>query len=60
MSTGLTLPHAFHATSSSTSLKDEGAMSTGSQDAGGSFPDLSSHKEACLEASFPLAALLWP
>ena len=58
MSTGLTLPHAFHATSSSTSLKDEGAMSTGSQDAGGSCPELSSHKKASLEARFQLAAFL--
>ena len=36
-------------------LRMIGAMSTGSQDAGGSCPELSSHKEAGLEASILLA-----
>ena len=34
-------------------------MSTGSYDAGGSCPDLSSHNETCLEARYQIAAFLW-
>ena len=34
-------------------------MSTVKKDAGGLYPVLSSHREACLEASSQLAAFLW-
>ena len=54
-STGLTLPHEFRRPLPAPNIRILAVMSTGRQDAGGSFPELSSHKEAGLEASILLA-----
>ena len=56
MSTVLTLPLAFLQHLPEPHLRMLAAMTMGRQDAGGSCPELSSHKRACLEASFQLAA----
>ena len=45
---------------SATNIRMLAAMSRLSQDAEGSCPELCSQKEACLQARFPLAELLWP
>ena len=42
-----------------TNMRTLAAPSTVKQDAGGLCPVLSSHREACLEASCQLAAFLW-
>ena len=42
-----------------TNMRTLAAPSTVKQDAGGLCPVLSSHREACLEASSQLAAFLW-
>ena len=42
-----------------TNIKMLAATPTVRQDVGGFFPVLSSHREACLEASCQLAAFLW-
>ena len=55
VSTGLRLPHAFGHPLPAPNISILAVMSTGRQDAGGSFPELSSHKEAGLEASILLA-----
>ena len=44
---------------SATNIRRLAGTSTVRQDAGGFCPVLSSHKEACLEASSQLAAFLW-
>ena len=54
-SIGLTLPHVFPGLLPAPNIRILAVMSTGRQDAGGSFPELSSHKEAGLEASILLA-----
>ena len=54
-STGLTLPHAFRLPIPAPNIRILAVTSTGRQDAGGSCPELSSHKEAGLEASILLA-----
>ena len=56
---GTTIPHAFLPTSPSPNRRMLAATSTVRQDAGGFCPELSSHREACLEASSQLPAFLW-
>ena len=55
MSTGLTLPHAFHRPLPAPNIRILAVTYTGRQDAGGSCPELSSQKETSLEDSFLLA-----
>ena len=52
VSTGLTLPHAFRCPLPAPNIRILAVTSTGRQDAGGSCPELSSHKRACLEVRF--------
>ena len=56
MSTVLTLPLAFLQPLRTPNIRMLAATTTGRQDAGGSCPELSFQKEACLEASFLLTA----
>ena len=53
--TGLTLPHAFSRPLPAPNIRILAVTSMGRQVAGGSCPELSSQKEACLEASILLA-----
>ena len=55
VTTGLRLPHAFGRPLPAPNISILAVTSTGRQDAGGSCLELSSQKEACLEASFLLA-----
>ena len=55
MSTVLTLPLAFLQSLPALHVRMLATMRLGRQDAGGSCPELSSQKEAGLEASFLLA-----
>ena len=55
MSRVLTLPLAFLQPLPTPNIRMLVATTTGSQDAGRSCPELSSQKEACLEASILLA-----
>ena len=43
-----------------TNIRRLAGTSTVRQDAGGSCPELCSQMEACLQARFPLAELIWP
>ena len=58
VSSGPMLTHAFLQHITATNMRLLAALSTVRQDEGGIGPELSSHREACLEASSQLAAFL--
>ena len=58
-SSGPVLTHAFPQILPAPNIRMLAATPTVRQDAGGFCPVLSSHREACLEASCQLAAFLW-
>ena len=59
VSSGPMLTHAIPQPLPAPNIRMLAAMSTLRPDAGGLCPDLSSHREACLEVSSHLSAFLW-